>query len=416
MKKMYSFYLVVPVLLAWITGCINSNNTEITIEKKKIDATVSCINEGQAQDYDPNWQGSSDFLPTKANSVLSALRLQENMVWIPGGEFSMGSVNPSGMKDGGHETMGDARPVHRAYVDAFYMDATEVTNAEFAAFVRATGYQTIAEQKPTQEEFPGALEENLVAGAVVFTPPSGPVSLSNHYQWWSYVPAADWKHPLGPGSSIKGKEDYPVVQIAWEDAAAYAKWAGKRLPTEAEWEFAARGGNSGQLYAWGNLLKPNGRWMANTYQGHFPNDDKGEDGYTGIAPVRQFFPNKYGLYDTEGNVWEWCSDWYRADYYQLLSGKTVVRNPEGPASSYDPAEPGTKKKVQRGGSFLCNDGYCARYILGTRGKGEWRSGANHIGFRCVKDVHPKHSLQPVAPKNYVISPGVRSVRNVHRNP
>ena len=297
----------------------------------------------------------------------------------------MGSVDPAGMKDGGHEQMKDARPVHQVYVDGFFMDETEVTNAQFSEFVKSTGYVTVAEQKPTHEEFPEASEEDLVAGSVVFTPPAHQVSLQNHYSWWSYVKSADWRHPDGPESSISGKEDYPVVHVSWEDAAAYAKWAGKRLPTEAEWEFAARGGKSGELYPWGNQLNPSGKWMANTYQGKFPMQDAMIDGYKGTAPVMKFAPNNYGLYDIAGNVWEWCNDWYTPDYYEKLKAAGIANNPKGPDASFDPSEPGQKKKSQRGGSYLCTDQYCTRYMSGTRGKGEWRSATNHLGFRCVKD-------------------------------
>ncbi len=310
------------------------------------------------------------------------------MAFIRGGEFSMGGVNPVGMDGGGHEKMNDARPVHRVSVDPFYMDVTDVTNKQFAAFVKATGYVTVAEQKPTREEFPTAPEENLVAGSLVFTPPSGKVSLNNYLQWWSYVKSADWRHPEGPNSNIIGKDNYPVVQVSWEDAAAFAKWAGKRLPTEAEWEFAARGGLSGKLYAWGNELRPKGKWMANIFEGTFPNKDSGVDGYVGVAPVKRFPANGYGLYDMAGNVWEWCSDWYRSDYYGTISNNSVTNNPAGPPNSYDPDDPETKKKVQRGGSFLCTDQYCTRYMVGTRGKGDYRSAANHIGFRCVMDIKP----------------------------
>jgi len=218
--------------------------------------------------------------------------------------------------------------------------------------------------------------------------PAAVENLNNRYQWWNYIHGADWRHPEGPGSNIKGKDNYPVVHIAWEDAQAYAKWAGKRLPTEAEWEFAARGGKTGKLYAWGNQFKPEGNWMANTYQGKFPQQDNGTDGYTGIAPVSKFPANAYGLYDMAGNVWEWCNDWYRADYYEMLSGK-VSSNPRGPQVPFDPAEPNERKKVQRGGSFLCTDQYCTRYMVGTRGKGEYRSASNHVGFRCVRDVAQK---------------------------
>jgi formylglycine-generating enzyme len=264
------------------------------------------------------------------------------------------------------------------------MDATDVTNAEFEKFVQATGYVTIAERAPTKEEFPTAPPENLVAGSVVFTPTSGPVSLDDHYQWWSYVKGANWRQPEGPQSDLKGKENYPAVQIAYPDAVAYAKWAGKRLPTEAEWEFAARGGLSGKLYAWGDDFKPGGKFMANTYQGQFPVKDTGEDGFAGISPVGAFPANGYGLYDMAGNVWQWCSDWYRPDYFkQLAAVGKVARNPQGPEMSFDPTEPTEKKRVQKGGSFLCTDQYCTRYMMGTRGKGEVNTGTNHVGFRCV---------------------------------
>jgi len=269
------------------------------------------------------------------------------------------------------------------------MDATEVTNEQFEQFAKSTGYVTVAERKPTREEFPTAPAENLVAGSVVFSPPSRPVPLDDHYQWWSYVPGANWRHPTGPDSDLKGREKYPVVHIAYEDAAAYAKWAGKRLPTEAEWEFAARGGMAAKPYAWGDELKPGGKWQANIYQGRFPvkGGDSGEDGFVGIAPVAQFSPNAYGLFDVGGNVWEWCSDWYRADYYATLAAQGgVARNPQGPSSSLDPSEPDQPKRVQRGGSFLCTEQFCTRYMVGTRGKGEVRSGTNHLGFRCVKDA------------------------------
>jgi formylglycine-generating enzyme len=329
--------------------------------------------------------GGIDFKETIPNTYKPAETAPENMVWISGGEFSMGGVNPAGMQDGGFEKMDDARPVHQVSVDGFFMDASEVTNAAFAAFVKATGYITVAEKKPTREEFPDAPEESLVAGSVIFAPPTGKVSLNNYLQWWAYEKGADWQHPLGAKSNLKGKENYPVVHICYEDAEAYAKWAGKRLPTEAEWEFAARGGKAGNLYAWGNELKPGGKWPANIFEGSFPDKDIADDGYAGIAPVKQYAPNDYGLYDIGGNVWEWCSDWYRPDYYEQLKG-TVTKNPKGPADSYDPQEPGQQKRVQRGGSFLCTDQYCTRYMVGTRGKGEYRSATNHIGFRCVKDV------------------------------
>jgi formylglycine-generating enzyme required for sulfatase activity len=330
--------------------------------------------------------GSSNrFLPTVENKTAPSSPAPEGMVWIPGGEFSMGSDIADEALCGLPGVTRDAQPIHRVYVDGFWMDRTEVTNEQFDRFVRATGYVTIAERTPTQEEFPTAPPENLVAGSTVFTPTPNPVPLNNHFQWWRYEPGANWHHPEGPASNLAGREKYPVVHIAYDDALAYAKWAHKRLPTEAEWEFAARGGEAGQLYPWGNDLKPAGKWMANIYEGTFPVQDTGEDGFAGLAPVAQFPPNHYGLYDVAGNVWEWCSDWYRPDYYvQLAEAGRVALNPAGPASPLDPAEPGEKKRVHRGGSFLCTDQYCSRYMTGTRGKGEITTGSNHLGFRCVR--------------------------------
>ena len=325
------------------------------------------------------------FQPTVPNAAVARGEPPSGMVWIPGGEFSMGAAEAPGMNMVGMQATIDSRPIHRVYVDSFWMDTTEVTNDQFAAFVKATGYVTIAERTPRAEDFPGAPAENLVAGAVVFSPPDHPVPLNNHLQWWSYVKRANWRHPAGPDSGIAGREHYPVVEVAYDDAVAYAAWAGKRLPTEAEFEFAARGGLTGKLYAWGDEFAPNGQSMANTFQGHFPDRDDGEDGYIGLGPVAQFPPNGYGLYDVAGNAWEWVSDWYRPDYYaQLASAGGVAHNPRGPDTPFDPSEPTEKKRVQRGGSFLCTDQYCSRYMVGTRGKGEGSTGTNHLGFRLVK--------------------------------
>jgi formylglycine-generating enzyme required for sulfatase activity len=327
------------------------------------------------------------FKPTIINTGIASFSAPIGMVWIPGGEFSMGANDPADMDDVGMKATLDARPIHRVYVDGFFMDKTDVTNAQFAEFVKATGYITVAERIPRVEDFPGAPAENLFAGSVVFSPPNHAVPLDDQFRWWSYVRGADWRHPLGQQSDIRGKESYPVVHIAYLDAEAYAKWAGKRLPTEAEWEFGARGGLAGKPYVWGDSFRPDGKWMANTHQGHFPDISSGDDGYLGIAPVAQYPPSPYGLYDMAGNVWQWTSDWYRPDYYaQLAATGRVTRNPQGPDSSFDPFEPDQPKKVQRGGSFLCTDQYCSRYIVGTRGKGEINTGTNHLGFRCVKDA------------------------------
>jgi len=329
--------------------------------------------------------GIGGFQPTAADTRSAPREAPAGMAWIPGGEFSMGCADPRSQPFGGPDPMRDARPIHSVHVDGFWMDRTEVTNDRFAEFVAATGYVTVAERPPRPEDFPGAPPENLVPGSLVFTPPSDPIPLTNHYAWWNYVVGADWRHPTGPDSSIDGRGDDPVVQIAHEDAAAFAAWAGKRLPTEAEWEFAARGGLTGNLYPWGNEFRPNGRYMANTWQGRFPAENTADDGYAAVAPVGRFPANAYGLHDMSGNVWEWCSDWYRHDAYATaIAAGRPEQNPAGPADSFDPQEPHEKKRILRGGSFLCSEQYCARYIVGTRGKGEPSSGCNHIGFRCVK--------------------------------
>lgn len=329
--------------------------------------------------------GREDFQATLANDAPPPSEAPHGMVWIPGGEFSMGAASAPGMNDVGMQATHDSRPIHRVRVDGFWMDATEVTNARFSEFVKATGYVTVSERKPRAEDFPGVPEEALVVGSVVFSPPDHGVPLNDHSRWWRYVPGANWRQPFGPGSSIAGKEQFPVVHVAYEDAVAYAQWAGKRLPTEAEWEFAARGGLAGKLYPWGDELTPESRWMANTHQGRFPDHDAGEDHHPGIAAVAQFPPNGYGLYDVGGNVWEWVSDWYRPDYYaQLAASGNVARDPRGPGTSFDPDEPQAQKRVHRGGSFLCTDQYCSRYMVGSRGKGEVSTGTNHLGFRLVR--------------------------------
>ena len=329
---------------------------------------------------------ANGFLPTIESGIAAPSSEPTGMAWIPGGDFSMGMADPRGMAHGGNEAMNDARPIHRVHVDGFWMDRTDVTNAEFAQFVMSTGYVTVAERKLLAKDFPGVPVGRLVAGSIVFTPPARAVTLTDYSQWWSYVQGADWRHPLGPHSSIRGRGNYPVVQVAYEDSAAYAKWAGKRLPTEAEWEFAARGGLTGKPYAWGDEMRPNGRWMANTFQGHFPDHGRDSDGFAGLAPVASYLANGYGLYDITGNVWQWTSDWYRPDTYAALAAQvTVAWNPKGPGSSLDPDEPGVAKRVQRGGSFLCTEQYCSRYLVGSRGNGDVNSATNHIGFRCVQD-------------------------------
>lgn len=307
------------------------------------------------------------------------------MVLIPGGVFEMGGDN--------EQAMPDEFPKHRVRVDSFYMDATEVTNAQFKKFVDATGYITTAERKPDWEELKKALppgtpkppDSVLVAASLVFKQTDGSVRLDDYTQWWEWVPGADWKHPQGQGSDIMGKENYPVVHISWYDAMAYCKWAGKRLPTEAEWEYAARGGLTNHIYPWGNEHINAGRPKANTWEGKFPYLNEVKDGYVLAAPVKSFAPNGYGLYDMSGNVWEWCSDWYHADYYQTLRNG-IAKNPEGPEKSFDPVDPYTPKKTIRGGSFLCNEIYCSGYRVARRMKSSPDTGMEHTGFRCVKDL------------------------------
>jgi formylglycine-generating enzyme required for sulfatase activity len=319
---------------------------------------------------------ASASLPTEPARKTSLVE-KDGMVLIPSGTFWMGCEEPS---------FNDVRPWHQVHLDSFWIDKTEVTNDQFAKFVKATGYKTVAERPPSAKEFPNAPKEKLVAGALVFTPTKNKVPLTDSYLWWQYVPGACWRHPDGPGSDIKNFGNYPVVQITFADAEAYAKWAHKRLPTEAEFEYAARGGLDRNWYAWGNKLKVDQHWQANIWQGRFPYHNSGADDYVFTAPVGHYPANGYGLHDMIGNVWEWCSDWYSANYYETLPKDSVSENPKGPSKPNDPNEPKALKKVQRGGSFLCSDDYCGRYLVGARGKGEISSPCSNVGFRCVKDA------------------------------
>jgi formylglycine-generating enzyme required for sulfatase activity len=268
-----------------------------------------------------------------------------------------------------------------------------VTNAQFRAFVEATGYVTTAERVPEWEELkkqlppgtPRPPDSVLVASSLVFTQPTRPVFLHDPGGWWQWTPGANWRHPEGLGSSIRGRDDWPVVHVSRDDAVAYARWAGKRLPTEAEWEFAARGGRGGTTYPWGAEPVETGKPKANTWQGRFPDANTARDGHPGTAPVKSFPPNAYGLYDMAGNVWEWCSDWYRPDAYGHAAESGEAVNPPGPASSFDPDEPTVPKRVQRGGSYRCHDSYCSSYRSSARMKASPDTGLSHSGFRCVKE-------------------------------
>lgn len=305
------------------------------------------------------------------------------MVLIPGGSFDMGGDND--------QASADEYPKHKVQLSPFYIDVTEVTNVQFKKFVDATGYITTAEKKPDWEELKKSLpagtprppDSVMIAASLVFNETSGPVNLNDYSQWWRWVAGASWKHPEGPGSNITGKEKYPVVQVSWDDAMAYCKWSGKRLPTEAEWEFAARGGLTDNIYPWGNENVNTGKPKANSWEGKFPYDNEKKDGFVTSAPVKSYQANGYGLYDMAGNVWEWCSDWYNADYYKTIASTTTA-NPQGANASFDPAEPYVQKRSLRGGSFLCNDSYCSGYRVARRMKSSPDTGLEHTGFRCVR--------------------------------
>jgi formylglycine-generating enzyme len=337
---------------------------------------------------------ATDPKPDPSDAVATDGRAQSpppGMVWIPGGEFQMGGDDPLARPD--------ESPIHRVRVDGFWMDATEVTNAQFAEFASATGYKTVAERPLDWEELkkqaapgtPKPADEVMQPGSLVFTPPDHEVDLRRYDQWWSWTLGANWRHPEGPGSTIDGREQHPVVHIAYEDAVAYARWAGKQLPTEAQWEFAARGGLDGKVNVWGD--EPVTASRCNIWQGHFPDHNTKEDGFERTAPVGSFPPNGYGLYDMAGNVWEWCADLYRPDTYARrvieLGAGAIAVNPTGPTSSLDPRNPyAPESRVHRGGSFLCNDSYCASYRPSARMACPPDTGLAHLGFRCVLIAPP----------------------------
>jgi formylglycine-generating enzyme required for sulfatase activity len=301
-----------------------------------------------------------------------------NMIRIAGGTFRMGS----------DRHYPEEAPVHRVTVDGFLIDRTPVTNRQFRDFVRATGHVTFAERRPDPKDYPGALRHMLYAGSLVFSPPDHPVDLRNWGQWWTLLKGADWRHPYGPKSSINGLDNHPVVHVAYADALAYARWAGKDLPTEAEWEFAARGGLDGAEFAWGDELTPGGRQMANTWQGAFPFQNTAQDGFERTSPVTAFPPNGYGVYDMIGNVWEWTSDFYTPKHpADAVKACCIPENPRGGREdqSFDPCQPQTPipRRVLKGGSHLCAPNYCRRYRPAARHPQPVDTSTSHVGFRCI---------------------------------
>jgi formylglycine-generating enzyme len=321
----------------------------------------------------------------------------EGMVWIPGGQAVMGD-------DQGPP---DEQPAHSVTIDGFWMDRTEVTNAAFKKFADATAYLTVAERTPKREDFKGLVAdvneipaENLVAGSICFNPNFDRKTLTKDQplwplQVWKYVKGANWRHPDGPQSSVADRMDHPVVHVAWVDAIAFCQWARKRLPSEAEWEYAARGGLKNTIYPCGNELQRDGKWTMNIWQGAFPDTHNVQDGFRTTAPVASFTPNGYELFDMAGNVWEWCHDFYRPDYYRYAP----LSNPPGPSDSFDPLEPNSPKRVQRGGSFMCSDNYCRGYRVSARMRQDPDSGTFHAGFRCVRspEATGENILQPSQP-------------------
>ncbi|NGM88461.1 formylglycine-generating enzyme family protein [Parapusillimonas sp. SGNA-6] len=344
------------------------------------------------------WHSPSVTAPAEPVVIIGdGVSAPQDMAWVPPGIFQMGSNSKL--------AQANERPAHAVKVGGFWMDVTHVTNDEFAEFVKATGYVTTAEKKPDWETIrvqlppgiPKPPDDVLVPGAMVFVGTNGPVDLADYSQWWRYVPGANWRHPQGPGSSIEGKGDHPVVQVSYEDVQAYAAWKGKRLPTEAEWEYAARGGLEQATYVWGDELMPDGKPMANYWdtqqQGTFPVVSPKAGGAEGTLPAKTFPPNGYGLYDMTGNAWQWVADWYAADYFsKQAAAKGPIQNPKGPAKAFDPADPGVPsdapKRVIRGGSFLCNESYCLSYRPSARRGSDPYSPMSHVGFRLVKDAPP----------------------------
>jgi formylglycine-generating enzyme required for sulfatase activity len=386
------FFLSVNIMAQQKTITPNKNiipktATPKTVAPKKIVTTpvnkkVTAVKKPTTED---SLKSCCSKIPSRFNAFGQKVDKHDGMVWIPAGNFMMGGDNEQARKD--------EYPKHGVKVNGFYMDATEVTNAQFSEFVKATGYITTAEKDINWDEIKSQVPPNtpkppdsvLKAASLIFVPTKSEVNLNDYSQWWAWTRGANWRHPNGPNSDIIGKDNFPVTHVSWDDAVAYSKWAGKRLPTEAEWEYAARGGLINNSYSWGKTFDEMGASKCNFWQGNFPYLNLNKDGFMGAAPVKSFAPNGYGLYDVAGNVWEWCADLYNNDYYTQLSKTKLAINPKGPTKSYDPDEPLITKRVMRGGSFLCNDSYCSGYRVSARMKSSPDSGMEHLGFRCVMD-------------------------------
>lgn len=378
--------LSVAFLFLGIGQLARAQKTSLPL-KKEVKDSVTSETKSYCTSKIPNRFGGiqKNKIARGTQSVVVAENKHEGMVWIDRGTFSMGADNEQGRRD--------EYPKHLVKLSGFFMDITEVANDQFAAFVNATGYITTAEKDVKWEDLKKQLPNNtpkpspemLKAASLVFVPTEGEVNLEDYSQWWQWTHGANWKHPKGVGSDIEGKGNFPVVYISWDDANAYCKWAGERLPTEAEWEFAARGGLQSNIYAWGNENVDSGKAKCNYWQGNFLYKNDLKDGFYGAAPVRSFAPNGNGLYDMAGNVWEWTADLYNNNYYQQLAKAGVAYNPKGPVKSYDPDEPLVAKRVIRGGSFLCNESYCSGYRVAARMKTSPDSGMEHLGFRCVSN-------------------------------
>lgn len=386
--KRFQFPIVLTLFTIFSCKDTGSNNKGGLQKQEASKCEKSCCEQSRAKTINKTSENKSDSIHSSKSYLIPVKPdSSSNMKLIPGGYFLMGA-------EASKMALAREFPKHQVQVSSFYMDIHEVTNAQYAAFIEATGYQTVAERpinwtvlkEQLPPDTPKPSSDLLQPGSMVFTQNKEVFNLIDFSQWWRWVQGANWKHPFGPESSIKGKENEPVVHICYEDATAYAEWCGKRLPTEAEWEWAARGGLKNKTYPWGNEPLAEGSQKCNYWTGLFPAKNTRIDGYEGIAPVMTYGANAYGLYDMAGNVWEICADWYDANYYQRCLDEQIIKNPNGPTTWYYPREPKDPKRVVRGGSFLCNDSYCSSYRVSARMPYSQDTGMSHTGFRCVQDI------------------------------